>query len=279
MPSVSQELGESVGIGQVWEMTAVRHDADRCLGQRLVQPPRLRLVPLVAGDDHVRDLQAPERGQALGDPRLHVGQRQLQALAPVGKHHILARELGLTYVNTGLMYRALTAAALRMDVDLDDGDALANLISRLSFTLSDGPTPELEVEGWSEAALTARAVEGQVSRVARHPQVRELMRALQRRFGERSGAVMEGRDIGSVVFPDAPVKIFLEADATAREARRVDERAGSEAEVATALHARDARDAVVSPFVPAADAYVIDTTEIDPSRTLARALAIARERL
>jgi cytidylate kinase len=191
----------------------------------------------------------------------------------------LARELGLAYVNTGLMYRALTAAALRMDVDLDDGDALANLISRLSFTLTDGPTPELEVEGWSESALTVATVEGQVSRVARHPQVRELMRALQRGLGERWGAVMEGRDIGSVVFPDAQVKIFLEADPTAREARRVDERAGSDAEVATALHARDARDAAVNPFVPATDAIVIDTTDLDPARTLARALAIVRERL
>jgi CMP/dCMP kinase len=191
----------------------------------------------------------------------------------------LARELGLAYVNTGLMYRALTAAALRIEVDLDDGDALANLIARLSFTLTGGSTPELEVEGWSEAALTAGTVEGQVSRVARHPRVRELMRALQRDFGERSGAVMEGRDIGSVVFPDAPVKIFLEADPTAREARRADERAGSEMEVATALHARDARDAAVSPFVPAPDAIVIDTTDLDPERTLARALAIVRERL
>jgi cytidylate kinase len=191
----------------------------------------------------------------------------------------LARELGLAYVNTGLMYRALTAAALRMEVDLDDGDALANLIARLSFTLTGGSTPELEVEGWSEAAMTAGTVEGQVSRVARHPHVRELMRALQRDFGERSGAVMEGRDIGSVVFPDAPVKIFLEADPTAREARRADERAGSETEVATALHARDARDAAVSPFVPAPDAIVIDTTDLDPERTLARALAIVRERL
>lgn len=191
----------------------------------------------------------------------------------------LARELGLAYVNTGLMYRALTAAALRMEVDLDDGGALANLIARLSFTLTDGSTPELEVEGWSEAALTAGTVEGQVSRVARHPHVRKLMRALQRDFGERSGAVMEGRDIGSVVFPDAPVKIFLEADPTAREARRADERAGSEREVATALHARDARDAAVSPLVPAPDAIVIDTTDLDPERTLARALAIVRQRL
>ena len=90
---------------------------------------------------------------------------------------------------------------------------------------------------------------------------------------------MEGRDIGSVVFPDAPVKIFLKADPTAREARRMDERDGSDREVARALHARDARDAAVNPFIPAADAIVIDTTDLAPDRTLVRALAIARERL
>jgi cytidylate kinase len=191
----------------------------------------------------------------------------------------LARELGLPYVNTGMMYRALTAAALRAGLDLDDGDALADLIARLSFTLTGGPPPELEVEGWSELTLTAPDVEGQVSRAARHPQVREIMRALQRDFGERSGAVMEGRDIGSVVFPDAPVKIFLKADPTAREARRADEREEGDAEVAKALHARDARDAAVNPFVPAADAIVIDTTDLAPDRTLARALAIARGHL
>jgi cytidylate kinase len=191
----------------------------------------------------------------------------------------LAQELGLAYVNTGMMYRALTAAALREGVDLDDGVALARLTSRLSFTLTGGTVPELEVEGWSDAELTAPSVESQVSRAARHPHVRELMRVLQRDFGERAGAVMEGRDIGSVVFPDAPVKIFLTAHPTARESRRVDERAGSDAEVARALHARDARDADVNPFVPAADAIVIDTTDLAPGRTLARALAIARERL
>jgi cytidylate kinase len=190
----------------------------------------------------------------------------------------LARELRLPYVNTGMMYRALTVAALERRVDLDDGDGLARLIGSLRFTFSAGPTPELEVEGWSPEALTAPSVEGQVSRAARHPEVREVMRALQRSLGEHTGAVMEGRDIGTVVFPDAPVKIYLSADSTAREARRVEEREGSDADIARQLHARDARDAVVNPFVPAADAVVIDTTSLTPEQTLARALAIVGER-
>lgn len=190
----------------------------------------------------------------------------------------LARELRLPYVNTGMMYRALTVAALERRVDLDDGDALVRLIGSLRFTFSEGPAPELEVEGWSPEALTAPSIEGQVSRAARHPEVREVMRALQRSLGEHTGAVMEGRDIGTVVFPDAPVKIYLSADSTAREARRVEEREGSDADVARQLHARDARDAVVNPFVPAADAVVIDTTSLTPEQTLARALAIVGER-
>ena len=191
----------------------------------------------------------------------------------------LARALGLAYVNTGQMYRALTAAALRAGVDLDDGEALVRVTSGLSFRLSGSPTPELEVEGWSSDALTMPEVEGHVSQAASHPNVRKLMRTLQRGFGEREGAVMEGRDISTVVFPDAPVKIFLIADPRAREARRIDERKGAEAIVAESLHARDARDATVNPPVPAADAIVIDTTELGPDQTLERALAIARERL
>src|SRR5712692_181257 len=84
----------------------------------------------------------------------------------------LARELGLPYLNTGLMYRALSALALRKAVDLDDGPSLARLIPGLRFTLSGGSAGELVIEGYSEADLTAPEVEAEVSRVARHVQVR-----------------------------------------------------------------------------------------------------------
>ena len=104
------------------------------------------------------------------------------------------------------------------------------------------------------------------------------MRALQRALGERMGAVMEGRDIGTVIFPDASVKIFVTADPKEREERRAGERDAAVVEVAEALHARDARDAAVNPPVPAPDAIVLDTTNLDADETLARALTITKQR-
>jgi cytidylate kinase len=190
----------------------------------------------------------------------------------------LARALGLAYVNTGSMYRALTGAALRSGVDLDDGAAVVGLIDGLRFTLRGSSPPELEVEGWTNEALTAPEVETQVSRAARHPVVRDEMRRLQRGFGEGEGAVMEGRDIGTVVFPDALVKIFLTADPDARGSRRLAERSPDPA-VVRALHARDEQDARVNPLVPAVDAIVIDTTDLTAEETLDRALELVGDRL
>jgi CMP/dCMP kinase len=190
----------------------------------------------------------------------------------------LAEALGLAYVNTGSMYRALTGAALRAGVDLDDEAALLRVIEGLRFTLRDGSPPELEVEGWTLEELTAPEVEIQVSRTARHPEVRRVMRMLQRGFGQGEGAVMEGRDIGTVVFPEAPVKIFLTADPDARGSRRLAERSPDRA-IVRALHERDEQDARVNPLEPAADATVIDTTDLTTVQTLARALELIRERL
>ncbi len=190
----------------------------------------------------------------------------------------LARELGLPYVNTGLMYRTLSALALREAVDLDDGAGLARLIPGLRFTLAGGSAGELVIEGYSEADLTAPEVEAAVSRVARHEEVREPMRRAQRRLGE-AGAVVEGRDIGTVVFPEAEVKIFLKADTRRRVERRVGEREAPQAVVERELHARDEKDALVNPFVPSVDAVVIDTTDAGPEETLAIALALVGDRL
>jgi cytidylate kinase len=190
----------------------------------------------------------------------------------------LAEALELAYVNTGSMYRALTGAALRARVDLDDEAALLRVIEGLRFTLREGSPPELEVEGWTLEELTAPEVEIQVSRTARHPEVRRVMRMLQRGFGQGEGAVMEGRDIGTVVFPEAPVKIFLTADPDARGSRRLAERSPDRA-IVRALHERDEQDARVNPLEPAADATVIDTTDLTTVQTLARALELIRERL
>jgi cytidylate kinase len=199
----------------------------------------------------------------------------------------LARELHLPYVNTGQMYRAVALEAHRRGLSPDDGPALARLASSLRFELSvGGAVTTLMVEGsaprWD---LASAEVETTVSRVSRHPDVREVLRASQRRLGS-PGAVIEGRDIGTVVFPDAEVKLFLDASAEVRAVRRVEERTGhapsnsdAEASIAEALAARNDADAVTTPFVPAEDAAVIDTSEMDADEVFASVHAVVQERL
>ena len=189
----------------------------------------------------------------------------------------LARALGLPYINTGLMYRALAASALEQGVATDDETALVELTRRLTFTVVEGDPSELEVEGFPSDRLMTLEVEAVVSSVARHPQVRTLMRATQRSIGERDGAVMEGRDIGSVVFADAPVKLYLSADVDQRAERRTDQRRAGRAQVERLLTDRDALDARTTPHVPADGAVIIDTTDLTIDRTLLAALdAVAR---
>jgi cytidylate kinase len=192
----------------------------------------------------------------------------------------LAEALGLPYVNTGIMYRALTLAALDEDVSSDDGVALSRLMSRLRFSLSTGVPAEIEVEGSAPtSALVSERVEGEVSHVARHPEVRALMREGQRALG-LPGAVVEGRDIGSVVFPDAPVKLFLTAEPDKRGERRAEQRGVADPdEVEEALLRRDTKDAKVNPFEPAADAIVLDTSDRTVDDTLRDAIAIVRDRM
>jgi len=205
--------------------------------------------------------------------------------------HRMAQALGLPYVNTGLMYRAVTLRALRElreRIDLEDGPALGKLARGITFDLSSRFAPHaLVIDGEPPSPeLLAPEVEVNVSTVSRHPEVRAVLRDEQRRLGGR-GAVMEGRDIGSVVFPDAAVKIFLVAARDERAARRVREREAPtpsvgppvSPDVAEALATRDARDEQVNPFVPAPDAVPLDTTGKDPDEVLRQALAIARERL
>jgi cytidylate kinase len=186
----------------------------------------------------------------------------------------LARALGLPYVNTGVMYRALTLEADRRGVPFADGDALAALMSTLTFSLGQGDPPELEVEGSPPSLdLDAPVVEAHVSEVAAHPQVRALMRSAQRALGLHGG-VVEGRDIATVVFPDAPVKLYLVADPRARIDRRARQRGREIDQVGAALETRDRRDARVNPFEPPEAATVLDTTDLDIDETLAAALEV-----
>lgn len=188
----------------------------------------------------------------------------------------LATELGLAYVNTGAMYRALAADAIRRGIDPEDGAALAKTAGRLRFSLDQGAPPALRIDGRPPGdALASAEVEAVVSAVARHPEVRRVLRAEQRRLGA-GGAVVEGRDIGTRVFPDADVKVFLRADPGERASRRLAERGTSDPALARALDRRDALDARTNPLEPAPEARLVDTTGRDPEEVLAEVLSLVR---
>jgi CMP/dCMP kinase len=188
----------------------------------------------------------------------------------------LARRLALPYVNTGLMYRALAHRALGMGMQPNNGPGLAALAEEIKFALerSSSEVPELTIDGLpASPSLNAPEVESIVSIVAQHGPVREVMRREQRGLGV-GGCVMEGRDIGTVVFPDADLKIFLSAQPIVRARRRERERGGRE-DVGEAVARRDALDARTNPFVPAPDAHVLDTTALSRDEVLAEAARLA----
>ena len=171
----------------------------------------------------------------------------------------LAARLGIRYLDTGAMYRALTWLALEEGGALDDEGALAELASRHPVTF-EGERVVVRGADVTEEIRAAR-IDRVVSAVARHPGVRRIMRERQRELAEIGDAVIEGRDIGTVVCPDAEVKIYLTADTAERARRRVEERPeiGAEA-LATDLRLRDERDA--AQMQPAPDATTIDTTDL-----------------
>jgi cytidylate kinase len=173
----------------------------------------------------------------------------------------LARRLGFRHLDTGAMYRALTLIARREDMDVTNGAALAQLA--LAHPVSFGEDGSVEMDG---ADVTAAIRDAEIDRlvpvVARHVEVREVMRERQRALAVGGDSVIEGRDIGAVVVPDAEVKIFLLADEDERARRRSPERPGVEAETLAAdLRRRDERDAINT--VPADDAILLDTTQLD----------------
>jgi cytidylate kinase len=194
--------------------------------------------------------------------------------------HGLARRLDLPYVNTGLMYRALTRLALDRGIDPANAEALEEAARTLTVDLDTRvEPPELSIDGHAPGSeLTTPEVEGSVSLVSSHPAVRAVMVERQRALAE-GGAVMEGRDIGRVVLPDATVKIYLDAGAGERAVRREHERGAGSGDLAEALAARDEQDARTNPFVPAEDAIRLDTTGFTAEDTLTRALEIVSERV
>ncbi len=188
----------------------------------------------------------------------------------------LAQRLGFCHLDTGAMYRALTWLALREGVSPDDGETLGRLAEahqvsfderrRVFVAGEDVTTPIREPE-----------VDRTVSAVARHPQVRAIMRERQRELGSVGDVVIEGRDIGTVVAPQAEVKVYLVAEEQVRARRRTEERPGIGADaLATDLRLRDERDAVR--MQPADDAIVIDTTQLEVEDVVDRVEELVRIR-
>jgi cytidylate kinase len=187
----------------------------------------------------------------------------------------LAERLGFRYVDTGAMYRALTWLARERAVPLDDEGALADLAELHRVELDDGC---VIIAGRDvTVAIREPAIDRVVSQVARHPAVRAVMRRRQRELAEAGDAVVEGRDIGAVVVPDASVKVYLVADEAVRARRRTAERPGIGADaLATDLRLRDERDAPQTQAAP--DAAVIDTTELTVDEVVARIERLVRDR-
>jgi cytidylate kinase len=180
----------------------------------------------------------------------------------------LARRLGFLYLDTGAMYRALTWLALREGVDADDGESLARLAAEQAVTFDAAGAVEIAGVDVS-TEIRAPEIDRLVPSVARHAPVRELMRERQRALGAGGDAVIEGRDIGTVVAPDAEVKVFLVAAEGERARRRLADREGIDADALAAdLRRRDERDAVNTQ--PAPDAVLLDTTQLSVDEVVSR---------
>lgn len=190
----------------------------------------------------------------------------------------LATELDFTYLDSGAMYRCVALAALRRGADPDDAGAMSALAGSIAISL-DGERVELDGEDVS-AAIREPAVSEASSRVSVHPGVREAMVARQRELIAAGRYVAEGRDIGTVVSPDSPLKVFLTASAEERARRRA-EQLGEDPEVVLAAQRdRDRRDQTRehSALRAAADAVEIDTTGFSQDEVVARIASLARDR-
>ena len=189
----------------------------------------------------------------------------------------VAAAIGGTYLDSGAMYRCVALAALGAGVDLDDPVATGELAAELE--VEPGPPPTLDGEDVS-AAIRTREVSEAASRVSVHPEVRAAMVGRQRELITDGIWVAEGRDIGTVVAPDAELKIFLTADRTERARRRAVETGDPAEGVARDIAERDRRDTERDhgALVAADDAVELDTTGLDPEQVVERIIGIARER-
>jgi cytidylate kinase len=190
----------------------------------------------------------------------------------------VATELGFTYLDSGAMYRCVALAGIERGADLDDPEAMGVLARSLRIDL-DGARVGLDGGDVSPAIREPRVTEAS-SRISVHPPVRDAMVAEQRQMIEAGNYVAEGRDIGTVVSPGAPLKVFLTASAEERARRRAAQTGEDEAMVLAAQHERDERDEnrEHSALRAAPDAVEIDTTGLDLDEVVARVVELARER-
>jgi cytidylate kinase len=190
----------------------------------------------------------------------------------------LAAKLDFTYLDSGAMYRCVALAALRRGADPDDADATTELAGSIAISLQ-GDRIELDGEDVS-AAIREAAVSEASSRVSVHPGVREAMVARQRELIASGRYVAEGRDIGTVVSPESPLKVFLTASAEERARRRAAQTGEDHAAVLVAQLERDRRDETRehSALRAASDAVEIDTTGLGEDEVVARIAALATER-
>jgi CMP/dCMP kinase len=188
----------------------------------------------------------------------------------------LAKRLGFRYLDTGAMYRSLTWLALHRGMPLDDGETLGLLAAEEPVTFDTEGRVFIDDTDVTSSIRDVR-VDREVPVVAKHPQVREVMRERQRELADEGSAVIEGRDIGTVVAPDAEVKVYLVADEQVRASRRQAERPeiGTDA-LATDLKLRDRSDR--ERMQPAEDAIEINTTDLDVEQVVARIEELVRAR-
>jgi len=190
----------------------------------------------------------------------------------------VAQRLGYTYIDSGAMYRSVALWALRLGMDLDDMHRLDQLAQQTRIQFLDGAVL-LNGEDVSQAIREPQVSEA-ASKVATYPGVRRAMREEQRRIAESGPVVMEGRDIGTVVFPEARVKIFLDATSDARAGRRAEELGAPLEQVAGEMASRDQRDRTraEAPLTQAPDADYIDTTALSLTEVEEAVLKLVRTR-
>jgi len=202
----------------------------------------------------------------------------------------VARRMGLLYLDTGALYRAVGFAAREAGVDPADPEAMAALCARLDLSVSVGPLGEtrVHVDGRDVTGnLRTQEMAALASAVSAQPCVRERLLGLQREAGRRGGVILDGRDIGTVVFPDADLKVFLDASPEIRARRRAGEpaerggAADAEADyprILAEVHARDAADRgrAIAPLKAAPDAVPLDTTALTLEAVIERVCELVR---